>query len=73
MSDEQAPVPPAEATAPTPPPAQWHPARRRPGLLVAIGLFGLFAVLAILYTWHLPPFGGGRQRTENAYIRGRTT
>ncbi len=27
----------------------------------------------ILYTWHLPPFSGGKQRTENAYIRGRTT
>jgi multidrug resistance efflux pump len=31
------------------------------------------ALLAVLYTWGLPPFGGRQQRTENAYIRGRTT
>ncbi len=73
MSDEQVATPPVEPAAVTPPPPGWQPPRRRPGVIVAIALLGLAAVLVILYTWHLPPFSGGKQRTENAYIRGRTT
>ena len=30
-------------------------------------------VLAILAAWGLPPFAGRVQKTENAYVRGRTT
>ncbi|WP_340313645.1 HlyD family secretion protein [Rhizorhabdus argentea] len=30
-------------------------------------------VLAILAAWDLPPFGGRIEKTDNAYVRGRTT
>ena len=30
-------------------------------------------VLAALFAWGLPPFGGGDETTNNAYVRGRTT
>ncbi|MBO9707157.1 MAG: HlyD family secretion protein [Caulobacter sp.] len=33
----------------------------------------LAAVLAVLAFWRLPPFAGAQVRTENAYVRGRTT
>jgi multidrug resistance efflux pump len=31
------------------------------------------AVCAVLYAWRLPPFTSTIQRTENAYVRGKTT
>jgi multidrug resistance efflux pump len=76
MSDETTPAPteaPAAPAAQPAPPPGWQPPRRRPGVLIAIGVSGLIAILVVLYTWQLPPFGLGSQRTENAYIRGRTT
>ena len=30
------------------------------------------AVAAVLNAWNLPPFAGGRQKTDNAYVRGLT-
>ena len=50
----------------------WSPnlSRRR----IGVGLFILLAgVLAALFAWGLPPFDGGDQTTNNAYVRGRTT
>ena len=31
------------------------------------------AIIAILYAWQLPPFGGHYEQTDNAYVRGQTT
>ena len=39
-------------------------------IAVAAGLAGL---LAVLYAWHLPPFGTPHPQTENAYVRGQVT
>ena len=33
----------------------------------------LTAILAILYAWQLPPFGGRYEQTDNAYVKGQTT
>lgn len=47
-----------------------NPSRRR----IVIGAVVIFVgVLAALFAWGLPPFGGGDQTTNNAYVRGRTT
>jgi multidrug resistance efflux pump len=40
------------------------------GLVV---LLILTAILAILYAWQLPPFGGRHEQTDNAYVKGQTT
>jgi multidrug resistance efflux pump len=74
MSTDPASVPPPAAT---PPPAQpapppvWRPPPLRRGLIVVTLIAAIVAVLAILEAWDLPPFGGGVQTTDNAYIRGR--
>jgi len=36
-------------------------------------LIAIAVVLILLAAWQLPPFGGGMQQTDNAYVRGRTT
>lgn len=50
----------------------WSPnaSRRRIGVAVVVILVGVFAAL---FAWNLPPFGGGDQATNNAYVRSRTT
>lgn len=47
-----------------------NPSRRR---LVAATVLILVGVLAALFAWGLPPFAGGDETTNNAYVRGRTT
>jgi multidrug resistance efflux pump len=42
-------------------------------VFVAIFLAGSVAVLAVARAWQLPPFRGGDEVTDNAYVRGRTT
>lgn len=51
----------------------WRPSPRPPWLAITIGLAGLAAVLLVLAAWRLPPFASRLERTENAYVRGRTT
>ncbi|UAL10184.1 HlyD family secretion protein [Caulobacter segnis] len=51
----------------------WRPRPRPPWLVIGIVLIGLIAVLLVLNAWKLPPFGSHLERTENAYVRGRTT
>ncbi len=51
----------------------WTPPRPGKTRLALIGLAIVSAVLAVLYAWHLPPFGGGDQSTDNAYVRGKVT
>jgi hypothetical protein len=61
-----APAPPS-----TPLPV-WHPPRRQRLMIAVIAILAVAAILAILAAWDLPPFGGGAESTENAYVRGRT-
>ncbi|MFD1104427.1 HlyD family secretion protein [Sphingobium olei] len=62
-----------EAVAADAPAAEWHPARRRSIHVVAVVALAIVALLFVLAAWDLPPFAGGSQRTDNAYVRGRTT
>lgn len=61
------------ADTPTAPPRQWQPkvssvlTKAFASLLVAAGMS------SILVAWQLPPFSTSVVKTENAYIRGRTT
>src|SRR4051812_2725596 len=51
----------------------WAPPKRGwPVTLLIIVLAVAGAALA-LYAWDLPPFSGGDQSTDNAYVRGQTT
>ena len=53
--------------------AQWHPAAKRPIRIAATVTLSLVGVLLVLAAWDLPPFAGGYQQTDNAYVRGRVT
>lgn len=64
---------PAPEAPPAPPPRFWSPAPRTPLAIGIIILVAIGAVLAILAAWGLPPFRGAIQKTDNAYVRGRTT
>jgi multidrug resistance efflux pump len=78
MTTTSPPSPPSGAQAPEAPAgeprsAAWRPARRGPLLTVVVVLVAIAAVLVILATWGLLPFSGDWERTDNAYVRGRTT
>lgn len=62
----------SDAATKSAPPVYWRPGPRRPVVIVAIVLIAIGAVLAILAAWDLPPFRGGAETTDNAYVRGRT-
>ena len=47
-----------------------NPSRRRIAVAILVILAG---ALAALFAWNLPPFAGGDETTNNAYVRGRTT
>jgi multidrug resistance efflux pump len=67
------PVAPAPAVAPPPAPAPvWHPPARSARTTAAIVVLAIIAVLVVLWAWDLPPFAGGIEITDNAYVRGRT-
>lgn len=59
---------------PTEQPARgvWRPPRKRMLAIALIVLLASAAIAAILAAWSLPPFAGGRERTDNAYVRGLT-
>jgi multidrug resistance efflux pump len=61
-----------ETTIP-PRPSHWSP--KRPSLVVTVTvvLAAMAALLLVLSAWRLPPFNSAIERTENAYVRGRTT
>jgi multidrug resistance efflux pump len=63
------------AAQPTPesPPPTWRAPPKSRLAVVLIVLVALAAILALLAAWRLPPFSGGNESTENAYVRGRTT
>jgi multidrug resistance efflux pump len=41
--------------------------------MAVIALILVAAIVAILYAWRLPPFGGRFEQTDDAYVRGLTT
>jgi RND family efflux transporter MFP subunit len=55
-----------------PVPHVWSPPRKRIRTIVLVILLAAGAVLAVLTAWNLPPFAGGVERTDNAYVRGLT-
>ncbi len=55
-----------------PVPQVWRPPRKRIRSIVLIGFLATGALLAVLTAWNLPPFAGGVERTDNAYVRGLT-
>ena len=55
------------------PPDGWRPPARSRTVVYAIVAIAILAILASLYAWPLPPFSGVSERTDNAYVRGRTT
>jgi multidrug resistance efflux pump len=63
----EAPTPPAVPSRPS-----WRPAPKRPYMIALIVMLAVAAVLVILAAWGLPPFAGAIEKTENAYVRGRT-
>jgi len=61
------------ADAPTAPPRQWQP-KISSLLTKAFALLVVGAgMAAILVAWQLPPFSTSVVKTDNAYVRGRTT
>jgi len=54
-------------------PDRWRPPA--PGWLgsAAIVVLVVAALVTILYAWHLPPFGGRYEQTDDAFVRGQTT
>ena len=62
----------AAASTPAPPEKGWSPQLSRERVLIA-GALIVIGVLVALFAWGLPPFAGGDQTTNNAYVRGRTT
>ena len=50
----------------------WSPNPSRRRIVVAVGAI-LLGVFVALFAWGLPPFAGGDETTNNAYVRGRTT
>lgn len=69
---------PASAPVTTPPHVAqpekptWQPPHKRIGTIALIALLAAGAILAVLAAWSLPPFAGGLQKTDNAYVRGLT-
>lgn len=63
---------PAPFTSAPAPVTTWKPPRRRPIAIVLIVVLAITALLAVLAAWRLPPFSGGGETTENAYVRGST-
>jgi RND family efflux transporter MFP subunit len=63
---------PVEAPADEPARQVWHPPRKPVRTIVLIVLLAAGTMLAVLKAWDLPPFVGGNERTDNAYVHGLT-
>lgn len=70
----QAPAAPAAPPPPPAPAAAPQPSSgRRVMISVVLALIALVGVGLVLHAWRLPPFDGGPQVTDNAYVRGQVT
>lgn len=54
-------------------PSAWRPPDKTRTTVIVIIVAAVLAILAILYSWQLPPFAGALEKTDNAYVRGRVT
>jgi len=63
---------PVQVQAVTAEPHVWHPPRKKIGTVVVIIALAVGALIAVLTAWDLPPFAGGVEKTDNAYVRGLT-
>lgn len=54
-------------------PDRWSPPSRSTLATAVITILVVAAIVAILYAWQLPPFGGRFEQTDDAYVRGQTT
>ncbi len=62
-----------ETPTPEDAPRHWNPPKK-PGIVTLFfAVLAVVAILLILWAWNLPPFTGGDEVTQNAYVRGRTT
>ena len=69
-----APAPAAPTPAAAPPAAAPPPSTgRRVMWSVVLVLIAIVGVGLILHAWRLPPFNGGPQTTDNAFVRGQVT
>jgi multidrug resistance efflux pump len=50
----------------------WRPPRKSRWTIALTLLLAVAALVAVLIAWDLPPFSGGREKTDNAYVRGLT-
>ena len=69
-------TPPTDAAPPpqaSQPPGVWRPSKRHPAAIALTALAAGSAVLVLLAAWDLPPFRGAAEKTDNAYVHGRTT
>ena len=69
----QAPAAPAPAAPPPPAAAPQPSSGRRVMWSVVLVLIAMVGVGLVLHAWRLPPFDGGPQTTDNAYVRGQVT
>ncbi len=73
---DTSPAPSASEPAPAPaaaPPAPVPSNSRRIMWAVVLVAMALVGIGLILHAWRLPPFSGGPQTTDNAYVRGQVT
>jgi multidrug resistance efflux pump len=54
-------------------PEHWSPKPRTLLVTITIAVAAIATLAAALAAWDLPPFNSALVRTENAYVRGRTT
>jgi multidrug resistance efflux pump len=54
------------------PQSTWHPPSKHRVMTILIALLVAGSAVSLLAAWKLPPFAGGAETTENAYVRGRT-
>jgi RND family efflux transporter MFP subunit len=66
------PSAPDHPAAPSPRP-HWRPDPKKKIEVVAIVILAACAALLVLYIWDLPPFAGGVEVTDDAYVRAHTT
>jgi multidrug resistance efflux pump len=65
-------APDVPAPAAVPAPQVWRPPRKRLRSIAVVVVLAAGALLAVLTAWNLPPFAGGVEKTDNAYVRGFT-
>lgn len=71
-SEPEAHIPPAATEPVAATEKGWSPQISRQRVILA-GVLIVAGVLIAMIAWGVPPFGGGDQTTNNAYLRGRTT